>query len=269
MSPRTVRSGARLGVDRREPVGQQVRAVVGGDADEVEAPRRGRPEGLGHRVWRSTRSMLRLEQLDVDGGSEVAAKGDRASRPAMPPPAMTILGMVSKLGTPSAPAIRSFPAPRSVRRIPEHREAPTVSSRPSMTPSRRPRRAPARAPHRGRARPHVRAATSRRCSTGCCETAAELTGARYAALGVLDESRRELARFLTRGIDEETHRAIGDLPRGRGILGVLIDDPRPLRLRRRRRPSALLRLPRRPPADADASSASRSSSAARPGATST
>ena len=42
--------------------------------------------------------------------------------------------------------------------------------------------------------------------------------------------RRELARFLTRGIDEETHRAIGDLPRGRGILGVLIDDPRPLRL---------------------------------------
>ena len=62
------------------------------------------------------------------------------------------------------------------------------------------------------------------------ETAAELTGARYAALGVLDEERRELERFLTRGIDEETHRAIGDLPRGRGVLGVLIDDPRPLRL---------------------------------------
>jgi signal transduction histidine kinase len=61
-------------------------------------------------------------------------------------------------------------------------------------------------------------------------TAAELTGARYVALGILDEDRRELARFLTRGIDEDTHRAIGDLPRGRGILGVLIDDPRPLRL---------------------------------------
>ncbi len=61
-------------------------------------------------------------------------------------------------------------------------------------------------------------------------TAADLTGARYVALGVLDEGRRELSRFLTRGIDEETHRAIGDLPRGRGILGVLIDDPRPLRL---------------------------------------
>jgi signal transduction histidine kinase len=62
------------------------------------------------------------------------------------------------------------------------------------------------------------------------ETAADLTGARYAALGILDDRRRELARFLTRGIDEATHRAIGDLPRGRGILGVLIDDPRPLRL---------------------------------------
>ena len=61
-------------------------------------------------------------------------------------------------------------------------------------------------------------------------TAADLTGARYVALGVLDEARRELSRFLTRGIGEETHRAIGDLPRGRGILGVLIDDPRPLRL---------------------------------------
>jgi signal transduction histidine kinase len=62
------------------------------------------------------------------------------------------------------------------------------------------------------------------------ETAGELTGARYAALGVLDADRVELARFITRGVDEDTHRAIGDLPRGRGILGVLIRDPRPLRL---------------------------------------
>jgi signal transduction histidine kinase len=62
------------------------------------------------------------------------------------------------------------------------------------------------------------------------QTAADLTGARYVALGVLDEGRRELARFLTRGIDEDTHRVIGDLPRGRGLLGVLIDEPRPLRL---------------------------------------
>ncbi len=60
--------------------------------------------------------------------------------------------------------------------------------------------------------------------------AREITGARYAALGVLDESRTELERFITVGVDPETHRAIGDLPRGRGVLGVLIDDPRPLRL---------------------------------------
>jgi signal transduction histidine kinase len=62
------------------------------------------------------------------------------------------------------------------------------------------------------------------------ETACEITGARYAALGVLDADRRELDRFITRGIDAETHRAIGDLPRGRGLLGVLIDNPRPLRI---------------------------------------
>ncbi len=64
------------------------------------------------------------------------------------------------------------------------------------------------------------------------ETAREITGARYAALGILDRDRRELERFITRGIDAETHRMIGDLPRGRGILGVLIDDPRPLRIAR-------------------------------------
>jgi signal transduction histidine kinase len=62
------------------------------------------------------------------------------------------------------------------------------------------------------------------------ETAAELTGARYAALGVIDPTGREIERFLTHGIDPETHAAIGDLPRGRGILGVLIRESRPLRL---------------------------------------
>jgi signal transduction histidine kinase len=61
-------------------------------------------------------------------------------------------------------------------------------------------------------------------------TAADLTGARYAALGVIDRSGTKLERFLTTGIDDETHRAIGDLPRGRGILGVLIDEATPLRL---------------------------------------
>jgi signal transduction histidine kinase len=62
------------------------------------------------------------------------------------------------------------------------------------------------------------------------ETAAALTDARYAALGVLDASGKELERFITHGIDPETHAAIGELPRGRGILGVLIRDARPLRL---------------------------------------
>jgi signal transduction histidine kinase len=60
--------------------------------------------------------------------------------------------------------------------------------------------------------------------------AAELTAARYGALGVIDRSGLQLERFLTTGIDDETHRAIGDLPRGRGILGVLISEATPLRL---------------------------------------
>jgi signal transduction histidine kinase len=62
------------------------------------------------------------------------------------------------------------------------------------------------------------------------ETAREITGARYAALGILDEERSELEQFLTAGVDEATHRAIGALPRGRGVLGVLIEHPHPLRL---------------------------------------
>ena len=62
------------------------------------------------------------------------------------------------------------------------------------------------------------------------EGAAELTGARYAALGVIDPSGRALERFIVTGIDEETQAAIGDPPHGRGILGALIADARPLRL---------------------------------------
>jgi signal transduction histidine kinase len=62
------------------------------------------------------------------------------------------------------------------------------------------------------------------------ETAAELTGARYAALGVIDKTGQALERFLTTGIDAEAHAAIGELPRGRGLLGVLIRDAQALRL---------------------------------------
>lgn len=62
------------------------------------------------------------------------------------------------------------------------------------------------------------------------DAAQELTEARYAALGVLNNDASELVRFITRGIDKTTHTAIGALPRGRGVLGVLIEEPVPLRL---------------------------------------
>ena len=68
---------------------------------------------------------------------------------------------------------------------------------------------------------------------------------------MLDERRERLERFLTAGIDEETHRAIGDLPRGRGVLGVLITRPAAAAARRRRRAPAVVRLSARAPADDD------------------
>lgn len=63
------------------------------------------------------------------------------------------------------------------------------------------------------------------------ETAAELADAQYAALGVVDataESR--LSQFITVGVDEQTRQTIGDLPHGRGVLGLLIREPRAIRL---------------------------------------
>jgi hypothetical protein len=62
------------------------------------------------------------------------------------------------------------------------------------------------------------------------ETATSLVDARYGAWGVLDESRNELSAFITVGVDAETHRAIGRLPKGLGLLGALIVDARPLRV---------------------------------------
>jgi signal transduction histidine kinase len=61
-------------------------------------------------------------------------------------------------------------------------------------------------------------------------TAAELTGAHYVALGVVDREGSGLERFVTHGVTLEERAAIGNEPRGRGILGVLISDARPLRL---------------------------------------
>jgi two-component system, NarL family, sensor histidine kinase DevS len=62
------------------------------------------------------------------------------------------------------------------------------------------------------------------------EAAARVTGAQYAALGVIDPSGSGLERFVTFGMSDEVQMQIGDPPHGRGILGVLIRDARPLRL---------------------------------------
>ena len=61
------------------------------------------------------------------------------------------------------------------------------------------------------------------------EAAAEVSGARYAALGVYDEEGR-IQRFVHHGLDAATVAAIGDLPRGRGLLGEVIVAAGPIRL---------------------------------------
>lgn len=60
------------------------------------------------------------------------------------------------------------------------------------------------------------------------QRAQEITRARYAALAVMSDEAARLEHFLTLGVDAETRRAIGHPPRGRGVLGHLIVDPRPL-----------------------------------------
>ncbi|MER7955666.1 GAF domain-containing protein [Streptomyces sp. NPDC096030] len=64
-----------------------------------------------------------------------------------------------------------------------------------------------------------------------CETAAELAGSRYAAIGVVDEEGEGLSDFVTYGVDDEIARRIGRRPDGHaGLLGALIRDPRTIRL---------------------------------------
>ncbi|OBC02361.1 histidine kinase [Mycobacterium sp. 852013-50091_SCH5140682] len=60
-------------------------------------------------------------------------------------------------------------------------------------------------------------------------TAIQLVDARYGALGVRGEGH-ELTQFVNEGIDDAMRESIGHLPEGRGVLGVLIDDPKPIRL---------------------------------------
>ncbi|MGE2715098.1 GAF domain-containing protein [Mycolicibacterium litorale] len=60
-------------------------------------------------------------------------------------------------------------------------------------------------------------------------TAIQLVDARYGALGVRGHGH-ELVEFVYEGIDDDTRELIGHLPEGRGVLGVLIDDPHPIRV---------------------------------------
>ncbi len=62
------------------------------------------------------------------------------------------------------------------------------------------------------------------------EEARSLVGARYAALGVLNPTRTGLEQFITVGLSPAEEALIGDRPTGRGVLGLLITEPAPLRL---------------------------------------
>ncbi len=64
------------------------------------------------------------------------------------------------------------------------------------------------------------------------ETGADLIGARYAAMGVIGSEGRRLEQFIHVGMDTAIADQIGNLPEGKGLLGVLIDDPQPVRLGR-------------------------------------
>jgi signal transduction histidine kinase len=61
--------------------------------------------------------------------------------------------------------------------------------------------------------------------------ACQITGAQYGAIGVIGQGGGELVDFVTHGLTAEEHAAIGELPRGHGILGLLIQHPEPLRLK--------------------------------------
>ena len=62
------------------------------------------------------------------------------------------------------------------------------------------------------------------------EEARAMTNARYGAIGVLDEEGTALAEFLTAGLDDESERRIGARPSGKGVLGLLISHPEPIRI---------------------------------------
>src|SRR5207247_2651697 len=61
------------------------------------------------------------------------------------------------------------------------------------------------------------------------DSAREVVGARYAALGVLGPDRQSLSQFVTSGLSLAARDRIGDLPQGRGLLGLVIREPKPIR----------------------------------------
>src|SRR5690242_10076747 len=62
------------------------------------------------------------------------------------------------------------------------------------------------------------------------DSAREVIGARYAALGVLAADGHTLGRFVVSGLDPEEATRLGALPRGHGILGLVIREARTIRL---------------------------------------
>ena len=61
------------------------------------------------------------------------------------------------------------------------------------------------------------------------DSARDVVGAKYAALGVIGEDGSSLVQFVTSGIDAELRDRIGELPKGRGLLGLVIREARPIR----------------------------------------
>ena len=62
------------------------------------------------------------------------------------------------------------------------------------------------------------------------EEARSITGAQYGAIGVLNLERTALAEFITVGLDPAAETSIGNRPKGLGVLGLVISDPKPLRV---------------------------------------
>jgi signal transduction histidine kinase len=79
------------------------------------------------------------------------------------------------------------------------------------------------------------------------DTAIHMVDARYGALGVRGHGH-DLVEFVYKGIDDDTRALIGHLPQGRGVLGILIDDPQPIRLDNiERHPASVGFPPNHPP----------------------